>query len=203
MRVDPKETSPSDIYKIMVGSIVPRPIAFVSTVDEDGHRNLAPFSYFMAITADPPTVCFAPGRRKGGAAKDTLSNVESTGEFVVNVVTEDIGPAMSLTAADFPATADEFVEAALTPAPSTIVRPPRVAVSPISMECKLDRVLQIGKSASLVIGRIVMFHIADHLYEQGRIDIRALKPLGRLAGTEYTTLGRIVSLERKPHEPKA
>ena len=204
MIIDPQKISTKDRYKIMVGSIVPRPIAFVSTIATDGTRNLAPFSYFMAISADPPTLCFAPGRR-AGKPKDTQSNVEATGEFVVNVVTEEMGPGMNLTAGNYPAGTDEFEEAGFTPEPSRVVQPPRVKESPISMECKLHQVVPIGgptSGASLVIGEIVMFHVADELYNDGRIDIRTLKPLGRLAGTEYTTLGKIVSLEKEPHQPK-
>ncbi len=201
MIIDPKEISYRECHKIMIGSVVPRPIAFVSTVSADGVPNLAPFSYYTAIAADPPTLCFAPGRRSSdGERKDTLSNIEATGEFVVNVVTEDIGPAMNATAMDFPPETNEFEVAELTPLPSRVVKPPRVGESPISMECKLHQVVPIGLpqagGATLVIGEIVMFHVADHLYKDGRINIHELKPLGRLAGTEYTTLGKIISIER-------
>ena len=186
---------------------MPRPIALVSTVSVDGTPNLAPFSYYTAIAADPPTICFAPGRRSSdGERKDTLNNIEATGEFVVSVVTEEIGPAMAVTAADYPAGTNEFEVANLTPLPCRVIKPPRVKESPISMECKLYQVVPIGRAqaggGALVIGEIVMFHIADHLYDEGRINIRELKPLGRLAGTEYTTLGKIISLQRKPQQPK-
>lgn len=207
MIVDPKEASYKDLYKLMVGSIVPRPIAFVSTLSSAGTPNLAPFSYFTAVTADPPTICFAPGRRSSdGSRKDTLTNIEATGEFVVNVVTEGMGPAMVETAADFPSNTDEFKVAGLTPVAASVVTPPLVKESPINLECKCYQIVSIGPDGvgggSLVIGEIVMFHIDDALYDHGRIDIRGLKPLGRLAGTEYTTLGQIISLERKPHQPK-
>jgi flavin reductase (DIM6/NTAB) family NADH-FMN oxidoreductase RutF len=206
--IDPKKVSYKERYKLMVGSVVPRPIAFVSTVSADGQPNLAPFSYFTAITSDPPTICFAPGRRASdGERKDTLSNIEATGEFVVNVVTESIGQAMNDTAVDYPADTNEFEVVNLTPAASRIVRPPRVEESPINMECKLYQIVSIGPSrqggGALVIGEIVMFHIADELYDDGRVKIHELKPLGRLAGTEYTTLGRIISMKRKPYQPKS
>jgi len=207
MVIDPREISYKERYKIMIGTVVPRPIAFVSTVSADGIPNLAPFSYFTAIAAEPPTLCFAPGRRAvDGERKDTLSNIEATGEFVVNVVTEEIGPAMNATAVDFPPEIDEFEVAKLTPLPSHVVRPPRVKESPVNMECKLHQIVPIGRpqagGAALVIGEIVMFHVADNLYEEGRINIHELKPLGRLAGTEYTTLGRIISIERGSNQPK-
>lgn len=207
MIIDPKEISYKECYKIMIGSVVPRPIAFVSTVSADGIPNLAPFSYYTAIAAEPPTLCFAPGRRSSdGERKDTLSNIEATGEFVVNVVTEAIGPAMNATATDFPPETNEFEVANLTPLPSRIVKPSRVGESPINMECKLHQIVPIGRpqagGAALVIGEIVMFHVADKLYEEGRINIHELKPLGRLAGTEYTTLGKIISIERGSNQPK-
>ena len=207
MIIDPKKVSYEERYKLMVGSVVPRPIAFVSTLSPDGNPNLAPFSYYNAITADPPTICFAPGRRASdGERKDTLSNIEATGEFVVNVVTEAIGRAMNDTAVDYPAGTDEFEVADLTPIPSQIVKPPRVKESPINMECKLYQVVPIGPpragGGALVIGEIVMFHVADELYDEGRIKIHELKPLGRLAGTEYTTLGKIISMKRRSRQPK-
>jgi flavin reductase (DIM6/NTAB) family NADH-FMN oxidoreductase RutF len=208
MIIDPNNITHGERYKLMVGSIVPRPIAFVSTVSADDEPNLAPFSYFTAITSDPPTICFAPGRRSSdGERKDTLSNIEATGEFVVNVVNEAIGQPMVETAVDYPAGTNEFEVSGLTPAPSRIVKPPRVKESPINMECKLHQVVPIGPQqpggGALVIGEIVMFHVADDMYEEGRINIHKLKPLGRLAGTEYTTLGKIISMKRKPHQPKS
>jgi flavin reductase (DIM6/NTAB) family NADH-FMN oxidoreductase RutF len=207
MLIDPNDVSYKERYKLMIGTVVPRPIAFVSTISPQGDLNLAPFSYFTAITADPPTICFAPGRRSSdGDRKDTLGNIEATGEFVVNVVTETIGQAMVSTAVDFPPGTNEFEIADLTPVPSRVVKPPRVGESPINMECKLYQVIPIGPEGpgggALVIGEIVMFHIADELYDDGRIRIEDLKPLGRLAGHDYTTLGKIVSIKRKAHRPK-
>ncbi|MEE9271562.1 MAG: flavin reductase family protein [Candidatus Krumholzibacteria bacterium] len=202
MIIDPAKVTAKECYKLMVGSIVPRPIAFVSTVSGDGSVNLAPFSYFTAITSAPPTVCFAPGRRsRDGDRKDTLSNIEATGEFVVNVVTEAIGAAMHETAGEFPADVDEFEVVGLTREPSRIVKPPRVKESPINMECRVYDIIHIGgdkpTGGSLVIGEIVLFHIEDDLYDAGRIDIQKLNPLGRLAGDDYTALGRIISHRRK------
>lgn len=205
MIIDPKESTYRDAYKLMVGSIVPRPIAFVSTVSADGRYNLAPFSYFNAITSDPPTLCFAPGRRPDGTRKDTLNNVRATGEFVVNIVTEAMAEAMNATSGDYPADVNEFDVAGLTPVPAQKVRAPLVAESPINMECKLYQVIDIGPDGagggSLVIGEIVLFHVADELYDKGRIDIGRLRPLGRLAGTQYTTLGKIISIERPKGKP--
>ncbi len=206
MIVDPKTASPQDCYKLMIGGIVPRPIAFVSTLSAEGQPNLAPFSYFTAITSSPPTICFSPGRRYDtGEKKDTLRNIEAVGEFVVNVVTEDIGKQMNETATDFPPGTNEFEVSGLTAVPSRIVTPPRVAESPINMECKLYKVVPIGPDGpgggTLVIGEIVLFHIDDRIYEDGRINVEGLRPLGRLAGALYTTLGKIVTMKRKTYRP--
>jgi flavin reductase (DIM6/NTAB) family NADH-FMN oxidoreductase RutF len=207
MMIDPKRKGYKDCYKLMIGSILPRPIAFVSTLAPSGTLNLAPFSYFTAISADPPTICFSPGRRHSdGRPKDTLVNIEAGGEFVVNVVTESIVHQMNETAVDYPPEIDEFEIAGLTPVASQIVAPPRIKESPINMECTLYRVIDIGPKraggGSLVIGEVVMFHVADELYADGKIDVGKLKPIGRLAGNEYTTLGNRISIARKQHEPE-
>ncbi len=202
MIIDPGKQNYRENYKLMIGSILPRPIAFVSTISDSGLVNLAPFSFFTGITSNPPTVCFAPNRRSSdGKKKDTLVNIESTGEFVVNVVTEAIAVAMNETATDFPPEINEFEEAGLTAVPSEIVRPPRVGESPVNLECRLTRTLDIGPAApgggSLVIGEIVLFHIDDEILEEGRINTVKLNPIGRLAGSEYTTLGRRFEMKRK------
>lgn len=206
MIIDPKKQTRQENYKLMIGSVVPRPIAFVSTKSKAGILNLAPFSFFTAISSDPPTICFSPGRRgSDGAKKDTLVNIETTGEFVVNVVTEDMAVAMNETATEIPADMSEFEYAGFTPVDSDLINPPRVQESPVNMECKLVQIVAVGNDgpggASLVIGEIVRFHVADQLYENGRIDIGLLKPIGRLAGNEYTTLGHRFSLQRKPWPP--
>jgi flavin reductase (DIM6/NTAB) family NADH-FMN oxidoreductase RutF len=205
MIIDPGEVTYQVCYKLMIGSIVPRPIALVATVSAAGNMNLAPFSYFTAVASNPPTICFCPGRRApGGETKDTLANIEQTGEFVVNVVTEDIATQMNESATDYPPEIDEFEVTGLTPVPSDVVAPPRVKESPINLECRLDRVIHIGKpeagGGALVLGEIVRFHVADRLYKNGRIDIDALNPLGRLAGSGYATLGKRISMTIKKYK---
>ena len=207
MIIDPKHSSYQDCYKLMVGSIVPRPIALVSTVSPSGARNLAPFSYFTAVASRPPTLCFCPGRRHpGGERKDTLENIEATGEFVVNVVSASMADRMNTTATDYPSDIDEFEVSGFTPISSERVAPPRVRESPINLECKLHQVIHIGEPAAgggaLVIGEIVLFHVADELYENGRINIEKLDPLGRLSGSDYTTLGERISMKVEPYRPK-
>ena len=207
MIIDPRNTAYQDCYKLMVGSIVPRPIALVSTVSSSGVRNLAPFSYFTAVASKPPTLCFCPGRRHpGGGRKDTLKNVEATKEFVINIVTVAMAGRMNLTAADYPPDVDEFDVSGLTPIPSARVAPFRVKESPIHLECKLDRIVEIGEptagGGALVIGEIVLFHISDEVFANGRIDIGRLDPLARLSGGDYAELGKRISMKVPPIRPK-
>ena len=187
MLIDPALTE-RDFYKVMSGVIVPRPIAFVSTVDSEGTPNLAPFSYFMPVSDVPPILCISIGGR-AGEAKDTLRNIEATGEFVVNVVTEEIGAAMNVTSAEYPPEVNEFSEAGLTASPAVRVRAPLVAESPVNMECRLLEILRFprGRSGSgVVLGEIVLVHIRDELLRpDGSIDTLRLQALGRLSGALY------------------
>ena len=192
-------------YKLLLGSVLPRPIAFVSTISEDGVLNLAPFSFFTAVSANPPMICFAPMLRFGDSQpKDTLVNIQDNREFVVNVVSEDIVAAMNETAPEFPAAVDEFERAGLTPADSLKIRPPRVAESPVNLECKLYKIDHFGKrhagGGSLVVGEVVAFHIRQDLLKDGKIDSGLLRPVARLAGPEYTTIAGAFAMKRKTVE---
>nr|WP_239583416.1 flavin reductase family protein [Metabacillus iocasae] len=191
----------------MIGSVLPRPIAFVSTVDEKGNANLAPFSFFTGICAAPMMVCFAPMLRgSDGQKKDTLRNIEQTNEFVINVVGESIVEPMNHTAIEFDEHVDEFVEAGLTKIPSEIVKPYRVKESDVQLECVLDQILHFGDqpgAGSLVIGQVVCVHVKDDLYEGGRINTEKLAPVGRLAGATYTKAASdTFVLERKRETKK-
>lgn len=191
MIFDPSEHNPADIYKLMIGSIVPRPIAFVSTVNPQGQRNLAPFSFFNAICPNPPVVCFSPVFRPGAAvaAKDTLRNVRDTGEFVVNIVSEEFAEAMNATSGDYPPEVDEFEVAGLTPLASERVKPARVAESKVQMECRLLQIVTISEKplgGSLVIGEVLLFHVADALVENYRVDPDKLRAIGRMGGPTYS-----------------
>jgi flavin reductase (DIM6/NTAB) family NADH-FMN oxidoreductase RutF len=201
---DPQTLDPAAMYKLLIGSVVPRPIAWVSSVDAAGVRNLAPFSYFMAITHDPPTIAFSSGPRGAETAgargkKDTLSNVEATGEFVVNVVDDALAAAMNVTSGDYPPDVDEFAQAGLAAAAGVKVKAPRVAAAPISMECRLAQVIPVGRLPHhLIVGEIVHLHVRDDVYEPatGRIDMHRLRPVGRLAGHLYTHVHDIFELRR-------
>ncbi len=206
MIIDPKKQTFKENYKLMTGSILPRPIALVSTISKEGVYNLAPFSFFTGITSDPPTICFSPARRGiDGEPKDTLENIKATGEFAINIVNEDTVEQMNETATEFPPEIDEFKESGLTAVDAKIISPPLVKESPISFECKRLQILEIGKAQAgggfLVIGEIVMFHVKDELLENGRINTGLLNPIGRLAGAEYSKLGERFILQRKPFRP--
>ncbi len=192
MRMDVKPDSLhwKDAYKLMIGSILPRPIAFVSTADEYGTANLAPFSFFTAISAEPMMICFSPMRKgSDGSKKDTLVNIEKTKEFVINIVSESIAEQMNRCAAEFEPEVDEFDHCGLTKAKSKTVVPPRVKESMVHLECELHDVLHFGEhagSGSLVIGKVKHIHVEDALFYEGKIDSAKLNPIGRLAGHMYT-----------------
>ena len=201
---DPEQMAPADTYKLLAGCVVPRPIAFVSTVDGAGVRNLAPYSFFTVASANPPVLCFSPAPREPenglSAHKDTLANVQAIGEFVVNIVSEDFVEKMNATSAQVPPGVDEFALAGLTPIDSERVRPPGVAESRVRMECRLLQVVQVSEEpmgGSLVLGRVIRFHIADEvLGENMHIDPGALAAVGRMAGTSYIRTHDSFDLER-------
>ncbi|MBT2642392.1 flavin reductase family protein [Bacillus sp. ISL-41] len=192
-----------DAYKLLQGSVLPRPIAFVSSQDENGNANLAPFSFFTVISSNPMMVCFSPMRRgTDGAKKDTLKNIESTKEFVINIVSEAFVQQMNDCATEFASDVDEFEASGLTKVDSVAVRPSRVKESKVHLECILDQVLHFGGeeagAGSLVIGKVVHVHVEDSLYENGRINSEKLNPVGRLAGATYTLpLAKTFELQRK------
>ena len=189
MVIDPKSTEPFNIYKLMVGAILPRPIAFVSTTSPEGIFNLAPFSFFTVVSANPPAICFTPMINLDGRRKDSIHNVERLGEFVVNVVSEDIVRQMNETSADFPPEIDEFEVSGLTAIPSDLVAVPRVKESHVSMECKLRQIVELSSlplGGSLVIGEVVRFHVDDAYFDDFRIDPDLLRAVGRMAGSTYT-----------------
>jgi flavin reductase (DIM6/NTAB) family NADH-FMN oxidoreductase RutF len=189
--VDPS-ASPTANYKLLIGSVVPRPIAFVSTVSAGGVFNLAPFSFFNAICGEPPVVCFSTGFRV--PPKDTLANIRASGEFVVNIVGEDIAGQMNACSGDYPAGVDEFQISGLTPIASDLVHAPRVKESRVNMECKLIQIVDVSarpKGGSLIIGEVIRFHVDDAIVDNFRIDPDKLRAIGRMGGVEYArTLDR-------------
>jgi flavin reductase (DIM6/NTAB) family NADH-FMN oxidoreductase RutF len=206
MEIDPHVIAPAALNRIITGTVVPRPIAWVSTIDISGKPNLAPFSFFNAVCYNPPTLLFCPGVRATDAGcKDTYFNIQATKEFVINIVTEELAEAMNVTATELAPEVNEFEIAGLTTAPSTRVRPPRVAESPVNFECTLNQIVEIGDgspgSGWVVIGNVVHVHVADRvLLPDHKINIQALKPLGRLAGFNYTRISDIFEIKRLPSQ---
>jgi len=202
MKFDPDKQSFKDNHRLMIGSIVPRPIAFVSTKSKNGILNLAPFSYFNGVCSNPPTIMFAPARRGyDGLTKDTLNNIRDTKEFVVNIVSEEIVEPMVACATDFEKEVNEFEVSGLTPVDSVKVAPPCVKESKVSFECRLQTIVPVGEAEPgggfVVIGNIVMFHVDDDVYRDGRIDLDALKPVGRLAGNNYSRINDVFTVVRQ------
>jgi flavin reductase (DIM6/NTAB) family NADH-FMN oxidoreductase RutF len=182
---------------LLTGTIVPRPIAFISTKDEKGVDNLAPFSFYTGVTSAPPTVLFAISERKR-EKKDTLANIESRKQYVINVVTEEMAVPMHNSAADFRSEVSEFEETGFTPIPAKRVDCMAVKESPIHMECKLDQIIPVGRRTYIVLGNVVNFNIDDSLYlDSYKIDTQKMKPLARIGGPQYAHLCDFFKLDRE------
>ncbi|MES2412069.1 MAG: flavin reductase family protein [Bacteroidota bacterium] len=200
MQFDPNELEHTAIYKLLTGTIIPRPIGWISSVSENGINNLAPFSYFNAVGDDPPHVMFATGRGND-TNKDTLNNVLATKQFVVNMVTEELVEQMNATAQSVHSDIDEFELAGVTPIPSEKIKPMRVKESPITLECELVHhyFLEGHKhgGACVVIGRIVMMHFDESvLLDNYKINLENYRPVSRLAGSNYAKIGELFSVKR-------
>lgn len=200
MLLDPARVPGPEMYRFLISAVVPRPIAFVSTRSAEGGVNLAPFSYFNAISSVPPLVGIAIVDRPGDE-KDTLRNIRETGEFVVNLVAEPMLPAMARAAGEWPRGTNEFEVAGLTPAPSERVAPPGVLESPVQLECRLHREIALGNSF-LVVGEIVLARVRDDVMVEGRVDPEKLRPVGRLGGEYYSLLREVVK-EPRPRVSRA
>jgi flavin reductase (DIM6/NTAB) family NADH-FMN oxidoreductase RutF len=200
MQFNTHETDPSLLYKLLTGTIIPRPIGWISTIDEKGINNLAPFSYFNMVSSDPPCVVFST-RRDNNKFKDTLNNVLSNGQFVVNLVTFEVAEQMNATSESFAADVDEFLVTNLTPLDALLVKPKRVKESPIHLECEMIHHYfmdnDAGGGACLIVGKIKMIHIDDSiLMDNNRINLEVYKPIARLAGSNYAKMGEIFSIKR-------
>jgi flavin reductase (DIM6/NTAB) family NADH-FMN oxidoreductase RutF len=196
MNIRPSQLSHKEIYNLILNSVAPRPIAWVSTVSASGQPNLAPFSFFNCVCTAPPLLAFAPGLRPpkqadsaAGEPKDTLRNIRETKEFVISIVTYDLAEAMNQTSGEYDASINEFELARIASAPSQVVKVPRVAASPVSFECKLYQILDFSpspESSSLVIGEIVSIHVDKAHMKDGRLDRDSLDLIGRMGGIQYT-----------------
>lgn len=199
LSIDPKSMSERDNYKFLIGSIIPRPIAFVTTKSETGVVNGAPFSYFNIVSSNPPMISLAI-QRSAGIMKDTARNIIQSNEFVIHIVDEQNVEKINETAASLPFNESEIDLAQLTTAPSEKITVPGIKEAKIRMECVLEHHLQLGENGAigtdLIIGKIVQYHIDESIYENGRIDRRGLNAVSRLAGHNYAKIGEIFEIER-------
>jgi len=206
MLIDAGKASPRDMYRILLGSVLPRPIAWVSTTSNSGIDNLAPFSFFNAVSAKPPLLAFAPALQavaepdsQRGMPKDTLRNIKENGEFVVNIVSHSLREAMNASSGNFAKDVSEFDQTKLTRAQSTMVKPPRVAECKVSFECRLYKLLEFGEepsSGNLVIGSVLCVHVQDSIYKDGHIDTDQLDAIARMEGNWYCTARDRFAMER-------
>ena len=194
--------SPRERYKLLVSTVTPRPIAWVVSQDSNGHLNAAPFSFFNAFSGDPPVVGFGIGSHEPGRPKDTRRNIRETREFVVNLVSEEAAAAMNVTAIEFEPGVNELAEAQLVTLPSVHVKPPRIAISPVSMECELLQIVELGPATGLVLGRVLAMHVRDAAVldpAKHLIDTPALKLIGRMHGTGwYARTSDLFQMDRIP-----
>lgn len=197
MFLDFEELSAHERYRILIGSVLPRPIAWVSTLSKNGVPNLAPFSFFTVASSNPPILCFAPALKQvvvdgveKSVPKDTLKNIQDTKEFVVNIVSQKLAQQMNDTSGEYPEGVNEFEVAKLKAVPSERIKPSRVGESMINFECKLHQIIEFGDqpgAGRLVLGQILCAHVSDTVYQNGRIDLDILEPIGRMAGMYYCT----------------
>ena len=199
MEISPESRASQDIYKILIGTVLPRPIAWVSTVDPSGNINLAPFSFFTVASVNPPILCFSPLLQENSIEKDTLVNIKQTSEFVVNIVSYGLAQAMNCTSAPYPSDVNEFDVAGVTAKQSTLVKPPCVADSLVNFECKLQQIIPFGsepRAGNLVLGRVCNIHIHPDIVRNGEVDSKSLDAIGRLGGNMYSTIRDCFEIER-------
>ena len=199
IKIDPNKNTERENYKLLIGTIIPRPIAFVTTLNEEGLVNGAPFSYFSIVSSNPPMISLSIQRRNG-EMKDTARNILRDKEFVVHSVDVENVKEINETAASLPSSESEISLTKLTLVESDLVKVPGVIESKVRMECRLEKAIPLGDEdhvgADLIIGRILKYHIDESVYEDGRINPDKLEPMSRLAGINYARIGEIISMER-------
>ncbi|PLT29594.1 flavin reductase family protein [Peribacillus deserti] len=198
--LDPLELSERENYKFLIGSVIPRPVALVSTISDEGVVNAAPFSYFNIVSSNPPMISVSIQRRNG-KPKDTARNAHAIGEMVVHITDETIVEAANGTAIELEHNQSELERVSLTLVPSTKLKVPGIKEAKVRLECIVDRIIPLGGTdnepgCDLIIGKVVQYHIREDLYDKGRIDPIGLQPVSRLAGNSYSKLGDIFDLER-------
>jgi len=208
MVIDSNSLSPREAYSLLVSTVVPRPIAFITSMNASGTVNAAPYSFFNAVASSPPLIIFSAGR-KDGSMKHTAENILRSKEFAINIVTEHLLDAMHLSAADLPSEISEIEKSNLTPAPCVSIHTPRIAESTVSFECVLYRHFELGNEpVDLIVGEILQFHVKDELYSSGAIDHKNLKPIARMGGKYYATIDNFFEMDsshfkkNRPGNPK-
>ncbi len=195
MELDPKTLAAEESYKLITGIVVPRPIAWVTTVSPAGVLNLAPFSAFTFVSPKPPMLAISVGR-KGGRYKDTAYNILSSEEYVVHIADRPLVEPLHLSSIEHPPHVSEVEELGLATTPSRHIKVPRLVAAPIAMECRLRHCIEFGETRSrLLVGEVVAFHFRDGLVQSGKIDTRALDPICRLGGPRYAALGEIINMQ--------
>lgn len=201
MIIQPNKISSKERYKLAIGTILPRPIAWVSTINKEGIPNLAPFSYFTVASVSPLTLLFCPQNPQDDVKKHTQQNIEAVPEFVINLTNEETAEAMNLSATDLPLGDSEFDFAGVTPVASETISVPRVAEAPVAFECKLQQLISISEKAgggTVIFGEVTCIHIRDDIYVDGYVQLEQLKPIGRLAGAGYTRVTDLFDIQRLP-----
>ncbi len=202
MRIDPAELGAERIYRLMTGIVVPRPIAWVTSLSAKGVLNLAPFSAFTFVSQKPPMLAISIGR-KAGVWKDTAHNILDTGEYVIHIADTPLMQALHDSSVEHPPDVSEVEHLNLATVPSELIKVPRLAAPPVAMECRFRQCLEFGEAKSrLIVGEVVMFHVRDGLVNNGKVETRELDPIARIGGPRYASLGEIVTLNTVFQTPK-
>ena len=195
MRIDPAYLDPETAYRLITGVVVPRPIAWVTSLSATGVLNLAPFSAFMFVSPKPPMLAISVGR-KGAIYKDTAQNILNNEEYVVHIADSSLMKAVHESSTEHPPDVSEVEELRLSTLPGERIKVPRLAAAPVAMECRFRQCLEFGETRSrLIVGEVLVFHIRDGLLQNGKIETEALDPIARIAGPRYAKLGEIVTLK--------
>jgi flavin reductase (DIM6/NTAB) family NADH-FMN oxidoreductase RutF len=195
MRIDPAYLDAETAYRLITGVVVPRPIAWVTSLSATGVLNLAPFSAFTFVSPKPPMLAISVGR-KGGIYKDTAQNILNNEEYVVHIADSSLMTAVHESSAEHPSDVSEVEELRLSTLPGERIKVPRLAAAPVAMECRFRQCLEFGETRSrLIVGEVLVFHIRDGLLNNGKIETEALDPIARIAGPRYAKLGEIVTLK--------
>lgn len=200
MRFDTASLDADAAYRLLSSAVVPRPIAWLTTLNANGSVNLAPFSFFNAVSSEPPMIVVSIEDRAPGSEKDSLVNIKRTRSFVHHVVTEELLEAVVTSAIEFPSDISEIEVTGLKLVDSDHVSAPRLLNAPVALECELETLVRVGQAATLVIAKVVCFHVGDELYKNGRIESAGLQAVGRMSGSEFSKTRELLSIPTPSYE---